>query len=339
MGQPLDILASGMVTGVGLNAPASCAAIRAGINNVVETRFLDQGGAWLLGSPVPLTQPWRGSAKLINLVVPAIRECLATSPYTPDQIPLLLCVAEPDRPGRLNQADERLLERIERELGGRFHPRSGVLARGRVGGALAVQIARKMIYEERLPLCVVAGVDTLLVAPTVAAYEERDRLLTSDNSNGFIPGEAGAAVLLGPPQRRNGAALRIAGVGFGQEQAAIEAEAPLRADGLVEAVKEALREGGVPMHAVDFRITDANGEQYYFKEAALAVNRILRQRKETFDIWHPVDSIGEVGAAIGPCVLGVALAAVTKNYARGRCILCHFGNDAGERAALVLRVE
>ena len=35
------------------------------------------------------------------------------------------------------------------------------------------------------------------------------------------------------------------------------------------------------MHDFDYRITDLSGEQYYFKEAALALSRTLRQSKES----------------------------------------------------------
>ena len=68
----------------------------------------------------------------------------------------------------------------------------------------------------------------------------------------------------------------------------------------------------------------------------MALTRVVRKVKPRFDLWHPGDCIGEVGSAIGACVLAVALAATRKGYAPGRCILCHFGNDEGERAALVL---
>ena len=37
-----------------------------------------------------------------------------------------------------------------------------------------------------------------LVAATLNAYNETRRLLTADNSDGFIPGEAGAAALIAP---------------------------------------------------------------------------------------------------------------------------------------------
>ncbi len=64
---------------------------------------------------------------------------------------------------------------------------------------------------------------------------------------------------------------------------------------MVQALKAAFSEAGKTMADVDYRITDSNGEQYFFKEAALAVARTLRVTKEKFEIWHPADCVGEVG--------------------------------------------
>jgi 3-oxoacyl-[acyl-carrier-protein] synthase-1 len=335
--QPVAVLASGMVTGVGLNSPSSCAAIRCAIDNFSETRFMDSGGEWIIGSQVPLEQPWRGLPKLVHMAVPAIRECLVNvGDVRPEMIPLLLCVAEKERPGRLQGLDDQLFHDIEAELGVHFHPHSGVIARGRVAGALAMADARRLVYEERLPYCLIAGTDTFLVAATLKAYEEKDRLLTSKNSNGFIPGEAGAAVLIGPPSREPEKEVLCVGIGMGQEKAIIDSEEPLRGDGLTAAFKSAFADAGCTIDDVDFRIADVNGEQYCFKEAALALTRTIRVIKHGFDIWHPADCIGEVGAAAGACALGVALAAARKHYAVGRGPLCHFASDDGERVALVL---
>jgi 3-oxoacyl-[acyl-carrier-protein] synthase-1 len=335
--RPLAVLASGMVTGVGLNAPSSCAAIRCAINNFAETRFMDKGGEWVIGSQVPLEQPWRGLKKLVRMIVPAIRECLnQAESTTAELIPLLLCVAEEERPGRLRGLDDQLFHDVQAELGLRFHTRSLVIARGRVAGALALAEARRLIYEERVRFCIIAGVDTFLVASTLAAFEAKNRLLTSKNPNGFIPGEAGAAVLVGRPTQNVNDEIVCLGIGSGQEEATVDSEEPLRADGLVQAFKTAFADAGLTMDDLDFRLTDSNGEQYAFKEAALAMTRMLRARKERFELWHPADCIGEIGAAIGPCVLGVALAAARKRYSPGPGALCHFSADDGQRLALVL---
>ncbi|RSK41019.1 hypothetical protein EJA01_00195, partial [Rhodovulum iodosum] len=54
MSAALHILAAGMVTAVGLDAPSSCAAMRAGLDGFCETEFVGPDGAWLVGAPVPL---------------------------------------------------------------------------------------------------------------------------------------------------------------------------------------------------------------------------------------------------------------------------------------------
>lgn len=342
----LAVLGSGMMTGVGLTAPSSCAAMRAAINGFTETRFMNQEGEWIVGSPVPLEQPWRGRAKLLRLVAPVIHECLAAAGGVgPEKIPLLLCVAEADRPGRLEGLDDRLLDEVQEFSGARFHSRSCTIARGRVGGAVALELARRLVVNEPVPFCLIAGVDSFLVGTTLAAYEARHRLLTAKNSNGFMPGEAGSAVLVGPPGAAGAAHLRCMGIGFGRERATVDSEEPQRADGLVEAFRAMHRDGGVTLDDADYRYTDCNGEQYGFKQDRLAYARTVRKLKARFDHLHPADSIGEVGAAVGPCVMGLALAAARKGYAPGngvddapgKGVLCHFSNDDGERAAVLLR--
>jgi 3-oxoacyl-[acyl-carrier-protein] synthase-1 len=326
-----------MVTGVGLTAPSSCAAIRCAISNFTETRFMDKVGEWIIGSQVPLEQPWHGRAKLIQMVVPSIRECLQPlGEIDSRRVVLLLCVAETTRPGRLDGLDRTFFNEIETELGMRFHGSSVVIAEGKVGGIIALREARTLLDEKDVSYCVIAGVDSFLVAGTLAAYEEKNRLATSKNSDGFIPGEAGAAVLVARQPANGSRSLSCIGIGFGEERATVESEEPLKADGLVQAIRAALSEAHVSMGDLDYRITDISGEQYSFKEASLALTRILRQRKERFDLWHPADCIGEVGAAILAICAGVALAAQRIKYAPGKRTLCHLGADNGNRAAAIL---
>ena len=334
----LCIIGSGMVSAVGLSAPASCAAIRCAIDNFQETRFIARGGEWLIAASVPLEQPWRGRTKLIKMAARAIAEALQSRPEVdPQATPLLLGVAEAERPGRLPGLDQGLLQAIEAELGLRFHPASEIIAQGRVSAAVALLNARALIYQGRHRHVLIAGVDSFLNGATLTAFEARERLLTGKNSNGFIPGEGAAAVVLAAPVASETPQLVCIGLGFGLEHATVEADdIPLRAEGLTQAVRAALREAGCGLEQMDYRLTDISGEQYYFKEASLALSRSLRVRKEFFHLWHPADCIGEVGAAIGPAMLAVALAASRKGYGEGPNIFCHLGNDAGQRAAALL---
>jgi len=335
--QPIAILASGMVTGVGLTAASTCAAIRCAVSNFTETRFMDKGGEWIMGAQVPLEEPWRGRTKLVKMVVPAIKECLASlDGIPPAKVPLFLCVAEPERPGRLEGLDHTLLMEVQVELGVQFHPESQVIAEGKVSGATALALARQWLYARRSDYCLIAGVDSYLVAGTLAAYEEQTRLLTSQDHDGFIPGEAGAAILVGMPHRVKGVSIECLGIGQGRERATVLSEEPLKADGLVAAIKGALADAGCGMGDLDFRITDLSGEQYGFKEATLALSRIRRRLTERFEILHPADCVGEIGAAIMPVVLGFLGQATKKRYLPGQKALFHGANDGGERVALML---
>src|SRR5215470_15294479 len=137
-GQPIAILSTGLVTSVGLSAPAACAAIRAKVTNPSETRFIDSAGEWIMAHQVPLEKPWRGRAKLAQMAVIAIQECLAGIPREEwVKIPLLLCVAEHERPGRLHRLDDQLILDIRQELGARFAPESAIIAQGRASAGVA----------------------------------------------------------------------------------------------------------------------------------------------------------------------------------------------------------
>jgi 3-oxoacyl-[acyl-carrier-protein] synthase-1 len=332
---PLAIRRTGLVTSVGLSAPAACAAIRAKLTNPSETRFIDSHGEWIMAHQVPLAQPWRGLTKLVKMAALAIDEALDEVPREDwADIPLLLCVAEPARPGRLDGLDDRLFTEIQEELGARFHPRSAIVAHGRVGVAVALLKARALIHEQGVAQVLIAATDSLLTWPTLGHYERESRLLVPGNSNGFMPGEGAGALLVSQPAGSD--ELLITGLGFGVEKAHLTSDEPLRADGLSHAIKAALADAGVQMHDMDFRITDLSGEQYYFKEAALSLSRTLRQRKEEFDLWHPAECTGEPGAVAGVSILALADAACRKRYTKGPAIVAHMANDAGQRAALTL---
>ncbi len=336
----LAVKASGMVTPVGFNAPASLAAMRAGIRNVNETNLWDaESGEYLAAGRVLLPHWWIGLGKLAELVAPAIHECLvAARPVPPEEIPILLGAAAPDRPHRWENLDEEILDEVQHRLGFKLHPESRVIPRGRVSGVVGLQVAGKLIEHHKLQYCIVAGTDSFVRQDVVEYYLEKRRILTPINSNGFSPGEAGSAVLIGPEGGHWAEELVILGIGMAREKATIESEEPLRGEGLTQAIKQALAQAGLTIEDTAYRITDLNGEHYKFKETSFAANRFLKKpRGILFDIWHPIEYIGEIGAAIVPCTLEIALHAGQKDYSPGKFALLHFSNDDGERAAMVVQ--
>lgn len=332
----MAILRSGLITAVGLTAPSTCAAIRARLANPTETRFFDSTGERLMAHQVNLERPWRGRSKLVHMAALAIRECLGDMPRNDwVKIPLFLCVAEKGRPGRTPGLDDDLFTEIQEALRAQFAPQSLVICEGRAAALVAMKHARGVLVDGTAPYALIAAADSLLSGPTLAAYEDARRLLTRRNSNGFIAGEGGGALLVGLTNAP--AHLTCTGLGFATELAAVESEEPLRGEGLARAVRDALNDADRNIQDLDFRITDLSGEQYYFKEAALALARLLRVRKEQFDLWHPAECVGEMGAVAGVTMLAVAEAACRKRYAPGPEVLIHTACDSGRRAAAVLR--
>lgn len=326
----------GLVTAVGNTAAASCAAFRAKVNNPTPTRFMNACGEWILAHGVALPDQLKGLARLRAMAVQAALEALhGVNAADAAGIPLLLCVAEKERPGRLVGLDDTLIEQLQADLGYRFAADSCVIAQGRVSVAVAMAMARKLLDAARATRVLIVAVDSLLSWPTLSHFDRVGRLLTPDNSNGFMVGEGAGALLVGRPGQ--GPQLLCTGMGFAIEQAHIDSEIPLRADGLAAAIKDAVADAGLGVGDFDYRIADLSGEQFYFKESTLALQRTLHSPKPEFDIWHPAECTGEAGALAGAAILALADAAARKGYARGPNVIAHMSNDAGPRAALALQ--
>jgi 3-oxoacyl-[acyl-carrier-protein] synthase I len=335
---PLAILGTGLVCSVGQSAAAACAAMRAGVSNPTRTRYKTADDKWLNAHSVTLEQPVLGRSKLTQMAALAIRECgNECGIEMGSSIPLLLCVAEHARPGRMEELDDELFEDIRAELAVTFSTRSKIVPHGRASVGVALTHARRMIYESGDQYVLIAGTDSLLSSRTLGAYERETRLLNSVNSNGFMPGEAAACILVGRP--RGGAELLCNGIGTAIEPAHIASGEPLRGDGLTVALRQALEEAEADIHSCDLRIADLSGEHYYFKEAALAVGRLTRRRKPNYELWHPAEFIGEVGAAAGIVLLIVAEYARRKDYLDTSNIIAHAGTDGGSRIALILEAR
>lgn len=338
----LSVKASGMVTAVGFNARASCAAIRAGINGVKVANLWDaKSGEYIAAGKVPLPQWWEGLGKLAELVAPAIQECLRTvEQIPPETIPILLGVAGPKRPSRFLELETTLLNEIEYRLQVPHHPKSKVFPQGRVSGVFGLHHAQQLIESGVVTYCIVAGVDSFLQQEVVEAYMTQRRVFTAENSNGFHPGEAGCAVLVSKARDKSQNELRIIGLGFGDETGTIESDLPSSGDGLTQALRTALAQAGIRFSDTDYWLNDQNGEHYKFKEATIAKIRLERirdnPRERRFEVWHPIEDLGDIGAAVAPCLLGVALAAHTNDYAPGSRALLHVSADDGKRGALVL---
>lgn len=332
----LVITASGMVTAVGLSSAASCAALRGRLDGFGETRFIGADGEWLIGAAVPLPREWIGEKRLVHLTAGAITDILAGQ--TLANTGLILCLPEPDRPGRPIVDDTAFLHKLSEMLDLPPHIPTRVIAHGRPSGIVALQRARRLLHQDRIDQVLIVGVDSYLTGRAIRHYLEERRLLTPDNPEGFIPGEAAAAILC----KRDGPGLHVAGLGLAREPAPIFNRAdedgydlPFRADGMTSAYKAAFAEAGCEHNHIGVKMGDLPGETHWFKENALAMLRTQRERSEVQPIWPIAASLGNIGAAVVPVMMGWALAANQKNYVFGKPVLVQSSGDDGACGAVV----
>ncbi|WP_347266011.1 3-oxoacyl-ACP synthase [Paracoccus sp. (in: a-proteobacteria)] len=331
----IGVLAAGMVTAVGLDWASSAAAMRARLDGFAETRFVASGG-WRIGAAVPLPRNWIGQRRMAHLAAGALADILRQHPGARDAA-LILCLAEETRPGR-PVTDPPALLRMLAAILGLPERRAHVVAHGRPSGFVALERARRMIASGEAGQVIVLGLDSYLTGPALAHYAGLARLLEPGNPDGFIPGEAAAAVLLG-----QGGGLRLTGLGLAREAAYLGngkaedgSDLPLRGDGMVAAYRAALAQAECDLAHVEYRISDLPGEQHFFRQAALTTLRLERGRKEFQDLQSPAESLGNIGAAVVPVMLGMALAAAQKGYAPGSPVLVEASGDDGACGAAVL---
>lgn len=339
MTAPLHIRASGMVTAVGLDAASSCAAIRARLDGFTETRFLGPGGEWLIGAPVALPRNWIGLRRIAQLAAAAIFEVFRKAPEAEGEAAIILCLPEESRPGQPVPDATALVRQVGAITGIDPRARVHLIRHGRPSGMVALARARRLIAEGDAAHVLIVGVDSYLTGGSVAHYLAAQRLLVPGNANGFIAGEAAAAVLCSA----GAGPLRLTGLGLAREEAflyngrsADGTHQPLRGDGMTAAYRAALDESGTDLAHVEYRIADLPGEQYFFRQSTLAHMRLERGRSAFQDLWSPAESLGNTGAATVPIMLGMALAAAGKGYAPGSPMLIEATGDDGACGAAVL---
>ena len=339
MTAPVHIQAAGMVTCVGLDAASSCAALRARLDGFAETRFMGPDGEWLVGAAVPLPRNWIGVKRMAHLAAGALSDLRHQTATALDGVPILLCLAEDGRPGH-PIPDPAAFVRLLAEILQIAPPRLQIIAHGRPSGFVALDRARRQIAAGEDPV-IILGLDSYLTAQTIAHYLGENRILCPGNANGFIPGEAAAAVLCtaapGP--------LRLTGLGLARELAHIYNAAdkdgldlPLRGDGMTRAYQLAMDETGCRHSDITLKLGDLIGESYWFKQTALAMLRVQRERSPVHPIWTIAASLGNIGAAAVPVMLAWAMAAFQRGYAPpGPTLLEATGDDGACGAAVVVR--
>ncbi|QIL82702.1 hypothetical protein G7047_24270 [Diaphorobacter sp. HDW4A] len=334
---PMRIAASGVCCSVGNTAESAIAAIRARLNHFRETQFIDHAGEPICGASIYGTNEW-GSRRLQFMYGNAIGECVSQLQVADlGEVPILLIGSEDERGSRFDSDLQLMLRQHLRD--GEFYSKSGRASLGKAGIGVALHNAAELFRTSTPPpYVIVVGVDSYLDAASISHHLMHERIRCSTNSDGFIPGEAAAAVALTTAAPKNGEpSLWIEGWGEAIEVASPINGKPLLAKGLAQAMRNAIESAGRTPDDYIFHASGVNGEQWYFKEAALAMDRVMTSKMEEFPHRLVCQSVGEIGAACGPLTLAWVGREMQPDELLGPSGLLHFANDNGLRTAIAVQ--
>lgn len=372
MKAPADVcvIGCGAVTPVGLSAPATCAALRAGISAMksLETRKVDgdafatvpvTGGRapteWFAGGPVEVWE-WPGHERfaqdppprpetlvepdhrrLIALALPAAREAFdAACPETatrPARVGLYVGLDrhEPE------EAIDAVLRALAEALPAPPVP-CRAFASGRAAALLALEAALEDLSAGAIDAALVGGVDSLVRTPVLERLAADRAIKTRAQPDGIVPGEAAAFVLLESAARARARAApamaRLLSVGRGEEKTA-GTEEPNPGTGLTMALRSAVDDAG-GLDAPPYTVCDLNGDRYRAMEWGMAGIRVLGHLSGELPLQHPADCIGDPGAGSGALGLVWAATALWKGHAGCERALVWGASEGPERAAAVL---
>lgn len=214
-----------------------------------------------------------------------------------------------------------------------------MFAQGSVAPALALQHAQQLLYEQGAPAVLVTAVDSYLLPETLALLCEQRRCLGPGQPEGFVPGQAAAALLLMRGDFESDAdafpeQLYFAGTGLAQEAALLGNDVPHTGQALTQALRLACANGAQDIASTDLVLADLSGEAFYAEEHTLAHLRGFQSCMDAPALWLPAESLGHTGAASGLIAAAWLREAQRLRYAPGFNSLCQLAGDDGQRAAI-----
>lgn len=316
MGEAL-IVGLGAATPLGLTVAQTAANVRSGLSAARETELLDPGYRRIIGCRLPPEhldlRPVAGigirTLELAALTAIAVAEARGATAGT---LPAFAAWPEVDP------------ARVAARIPGIAVQRSFT---GRAGGLQAFAAAAEALAEH--PLVLVIGADSLIHPLVLGGLASARRLKTESESDGAVPGQGAAALLLARPEAAAGlrAWARLAGCGEATDPGTPANDEPCTGDGLAAAMRMAMGDGPEPVRSW---WTTMTGERFFAPEFAAASIRCADRLAPDAEIRHPAENLGDTGAASG--MLSVVLAAAGTAWPT----LITASSDDGTRAAVLL---
>jgi 3-oxoacyl-[acyl-carrier-protein] synthase-1 len=344
------VVGIGARTSVGMGAPASAAAVRAGIAGFNEHPFMiDRAGETMVVAMAPYVEAGMSIRdRLLALALPAAREALSALGGKVGRVPAIpvFLGLPPARPGLPGGLVREVVDHLGASLRGRGSTGTvDATPTGHSAGLIALERAWRLLRDGGAEFCLVGGADSYLEPETLGWLEDCDQVHGAglrNNAWGFIPGEAAGFCLLASASARRRYELRggcrVLAVAIAEESNLIKTDSVCVGRGLSEAVKRVLT--ALPPGArVDQVICDMNGEPYRADEFGFTLARTSERFVSGSDFLAPADCWGDVGAASAPLFIGLAAAAGQRGYAKGPHYLIWTSSEGGQRGSALLHLD
>lgn len=337
------ITGMGLVTPVGLTAPASLAAMRAGISRIGELPWFEVVGGEgemepVKGAQVPfITEGRWGPSRLLRLTEPPLKEALSDANLKH----IMSCTMYLGTAA--SHAGDRVLEfglRFKREIAALLPNwlesiEIRLVEAGRAAALQAIRIAVREMDNNSCDIAIVGGVDSWISPRSLMFLQDTGRLREGRRSTGILPGEAAGFLVLEKIEHalNRGAQIKATLLAAAGGHESTPLDKPSRAEVLSAVFK---RVGSHVKAPAPLIISDLNGERHRSIEWALAGSRGLGPYQESFRHWHPAEYIGDPGAASSAVGVGWAATALHKGYAYEGRVLVWGASDEGAREAVLV---
>jgi len=346
MNNSVCIVGVGSVTSIGLNAPATAAAVRAGIAGFTEHPYMinQEGDPYVIAMVPSVNVETVGVQRYTNLALPAIEEALfplINSNRSFGHIPFILGLPEA-RPGLSDDVSTKLAEKVKEIAHEQLLIKDvSTLQRGHSAGLMALETGSKLVLDGS-EFCIIGGVDSYIDPDTLDWIEDNEQLHIPSNAWGFIPGEAAGFCLICSSNTAYRYKLpimaQIVGISTAFEKNKIKTKTVCLGQGLTQAVRNTIKV--LPEDCqIDFTICDQNGEAYRADEFGFMLCRLSEYFVEPSDYMAPADCWGDVGAASGPLFANLVVSSAQKDYAKGPYTLLWTSSEGGERTAAIFRTD
>jgi 3-oxoacyl-[acyl-carrier-protein] synthase-1 len=349
MSAEIVIVGCGMMTPVGLSTKETAASTRSRTARLTSIEWRDsrfqrftvgivpEDGLPPLHSELEKLPLTYRESRMLRLAEPALIEAIKPLPKVTGPIPILVGLPELHTTVPIKEMD--FLGRLAVQTGAGLNlANSAAFPRGRASGLIALREAYDRLSQGKASFALVGGVDCQVDLYILGTLDMQKRVRNEVNPDGFAPGEGAGFLLLTTAeqakQHRLDVLAKVVANAAAKEDGHIYSDKPYKGEGLAAAF-ESLFKAAPNSPKVGCVYASFNGEHYWAKEFGVAMLRNRERFVESHRMEHPAECFGDLGAAHGPVMLGLAATDI-KRACPKTATMVFASSDLGDRCVAIL---